>query len=139
MRHTRVRRVAWRYRVSIEVPSSCTNQKFRQSQVSVAGPSDRAAARLNRQTRDKGASVRFVSTKIPRRSGFMRFTRFSSLCVGLVVMALLVPSVMLAQSTTNGAVSGTVTDATGAVIPNLKVGLKSLERGFTQEAKTNSQ
>jgi Carboxypeptidase regulatory-like domain len=69
----------------------------------------------------------------------MRFTKFSTLCVGLVVMALLVPSVMLAQSTTNGAISGTVTDATGAVIPNLKVGLKSLEKGFTQEAKTNTQ
>jgi len=69
----------------------------------------------------------------------MRFTRFSSLCVGLVVMALLVPSVVLAQSTTNGAISGTVTDSTGAVIPNLSVALKSLEKGFTQEAKTNTQ
>jgi Carboxypeptidase regulatory-like domain len=69
----------------------------------------------------------------------MRFTKFSTLCVGLVVMALLVPSVMLAQSTTNGAVSGTVTDATGAVIPNLKVVIKSTEKGFTQEAKTNTQ
>jgi hypothetical protein len=69
----------------------------------------------------------------------MRFTRFSSLCVGLVAIALLVPSVMLAQSTVNGAISGTVTDASGAVLPNLKVTLKSLERGFTQEATTNAQ
>jgi hypothetical protein len=69
----------------------------------------------------------------------MRFTRFSSLCVGLVVMALLVPSVMLAQSTTTGAISGTVTDPSGAVLPNLTVNMKSTERGFTQTAKTNAQ
>ena len=69
----------------------------------------------------------------------MRFTRFSSLCVGLMVIALLVPSVMLAQSTTNGAISGTVTDSSGAVLPSLKVDLKSVEKGFTQETTTNSQ
>jgi hypothetical protein len=55
------------------------------------------------------------------------------------VLAMVLPALLPAQSTTNGAISGTVTDATGAVIPNLKVGLKSLERGFTQEAKTNTQ
>jgi hypothetical protein len=69
----------------------------------------------------------------------MRFTRFSSLCVGLVVMALLVPSVMLAQSTTTGAVSGTVTDPSGAVLPGITVNLKSNEKGFTSSAKTNGQ
>jgi Carboxypeptidase regulatory-like domain len=44
-----------------------------------------------------------------------------------------------AQSTTNGAISGTVTDSSGAVLPDITVNLKNVEKGFTNAAKTNSQ
>jgi hypothetical protein len=46
---------------------------------------------------------------------------------------------LLAQSTTTGAISGIVTDPTGAVLPGISVNMKSTERGFTQVAKTNAQ
>ncbi len=59
--------------------------------------------------------------------------------VSMMLFALLLPGVLAAQSTTNGAISGTVTDATGAVLPNITVGLKSTEKGFTSSAKTNAQ
>jgi len=69
----------------------------------------------------------------------MRFTTFSRLLAMFAVIALLVPGAMWAQSTTTGAISGTVTDQSGAVLPDITVTLKSNERGFTQTAKTNTQ
>jgi len=69
----------------------------------------------------------------------MRFTTMSRLLAMLSVIALLLPGVIWAQSTTTGAISGTVTDATGAVLPDVAVNLKSTEKGFTQSAKTNAQ
>jgi hypothetical protein len=68
----------------------------------------------------------------------MRFDTSTRLLVLIAVMALLLPSVLLGQSTVNGAVSGTVTDASGAVLPDVTVNLKSTERGNTQATKTNS-
>jgi Carboxypeptidase regulatory-like domain len=61
------------------------------------------------------------------------------LLVLMALVALLLPSVLLAQSTTNGAISGTVTDSTGAVLPDITVNLKSTEKGFTNITKTNGQ
>src|SRR5580658_4816582 len=61
------------------------------------------------------------------------------LLVSTVLMALLLPGVLAAQSTTNGAISGTVTDSTGAVLPDIIVNLKSTEKGFTNSTKTNGQ
>jgi len=40
---------------------------------------------------------------------------------------------------TQGAISGTVTDKTGATVPNITVKLTSLDRGYTRETKTNAQ
>jgi hypothetical protein len=57
----------------------------------------------------------------------------------LAVLSLLLPSVVLAQSTTNGAISGTVTDPTGAVLPDVTVNLKNVEKGFTNSTRTNAQ
>ncbi len=68
----------------------------------------------------------------------MRFTTLRLLAL-IAVLALLVPGVIFAQSTTTGAISGTVTDQSGAVLPDVTVTLKSTEKGFTQTAKTNSQ
>jgi hypothetical protein len=69
----------------------------------------------------------------------MRFTTLSRLFAVLAVVALLVPGVVLAQSTVTGAVGGTVTDQSGAVLPDVPVTIKSTEKGFTQTAKTNAQ
>jgi len=69
----------------------------------------------------------------------MRFTTLSRLFAMLAVIALLVPGVLLAQSTTTGAISGTVTDQSGAVLPDVPLTLKSVDKGFTQSGKTNAQ
>jgi hypothetical protein len=80
----------------------------------------------------------FESEKVPGGQA-MRFTTLSKLFAVLAVMALLVPGVVLAQSTTTGAVGGVVTDQSGAVLPDVPVSLKSVDHGFTQAAKTNTQ
>jgi len=69
----------------------------------------------------------------------MRFTTSIRMLVVMAVIAVLLPGVLLAQSLTQGAISGTVTDKTGAVVPNITVKLNSLDRGFTRETKTNAQ
>jgi len=69
----------------------------------------------------------------------MRFRGSIQLLAFLATIALLLPSLLLSQSTVNGAISGTVTDPSGAVLPDLPVTLKSVERGFTQTARTNAQ
>jgi hypothetical protein len=55
----------------------------------------------------------------------------------LVAVALAVPY-LAAQSTTQGAVTGTVTDPTGAVIPGAQITLTNNGTGVTQTAVTNS-
>jgi hypothetical protein len=55
------------------------------------------------------------------------------------MLSLLVPGVLLAQSTVTGAISGTVSDPSGAVLPGIEVNLKSVDRGFTQSTTTNAQ
>jgi hypothetical protein len=57
----------------------------------------------------------------------------------IALISLLLPGLLAAQSTTNGAISGTVTDATGAILPDITVNLKSTEKGFANSTKTNSQ
>lgn len=69
----------------------------------------------------------------------MRLTTSIRMLVVMAVIAVLLPGVLLAQSLTQGAISGTVTDATGKIVPNITVKLTSLERGFTRETKTNAQ
>ncbi|MGA7080045.1 MAG: carboxypeptidase-like regulatory domain-containing protein [Terriglobales bacterium] len=69
----------------------------------------------------------------------MRFTKLIRILAVMAAMAVLLPGVLLAQSLTQGAINGTVTDKTGAVVPNITVKLNSLDRGFTRETKTNAQ
>ncbi len=52
---------------------------------------------------------------------------------------LLLPVAVLGQSLTQGAISGTVVDSTGAVLPNVTVALKSLDKGFAHNTITNAQ
>src|SRR5271154_6551623 len=52
---------------------------------------------------------------------------------------LFASQLLLAQSATTGEISGTVSDPSGAVVANVPVNLKSVEKGYTQSATTNSQ
>jgi hypothetical protein len=63
----------------------------------------------------------------------------TKLLLSMALVIFLLPSVLAAQSTTSGAISGTVTDASGAVLPDVTVNLKSTEKGFTNSTKTNAQ
>ena len=60
-----------------------------------------------------------------------------TLAAVLFVVALLA-SVSMAQNIVTGGISGTVTDPTGAVVPNAKVTLKSNSTGETQATNTGS-
>jgi hypothetical protein len=54
-------------------------------------------------------------------------------------MCLLTSTTIFAQSFTTGEITGTVTDPSGAVLPNVTVALKSVEKGFTQSGTSNAQ
>src|SRR5437762_3440065 len=65
-----------------------------------------------------------------RRSGFW-------LWILLLIAALLLPTPsLLAQSAGTGAVTGTVTDATGAIVPGVTVTLTSTDTNQTRTAIT---
>jgi hypothetical protein len=67
----------------------------------------------------------------------MRFTTIIRLIAFAAVVALLTPGVM-AQSSTQGAISGTVTDPSNAILPNVTVTIKSVDTGFTATQATNA-
>ena len=69
----------------------------------------------------------------------MRFANSRTLSVLVCLAAILLPGMLLAQSTTQGAISGTISDPSNAVLPNLTVTLKSLDKGFTHDTLTNAQ
>jgi len=58
--------------------------------------------------------------------------------VAIMAVLLLLPTNMIAQSIVTGAVSGTVTDPSGAVVPNTTVTLVDKGTGTTQTRITNS-
>jgi hypothetical protein len=68
----------------------------------------------------------------------MRFTTLSRLLAAVAVIAMLVPSVVLAQNSTTGAISGTVTDPSNAVVGSAAVVLKSTDTGVSATATTTS-
>ena len=63
----------------------------------------------------------------------MRFTITSKLFMLLMVLALALTGAVWAQNFTQGAISGTVTDASGAVLPNAMVKIKNLDKGYAHE------
>lgn len=68
--------------------------------------------------------------------------QFRSLALFVVVAVLLSvwrPLPATAQSLTTGDITGTVTDPSGAVVPNAQVMLKNLDSGTTQTRNTNAQ
>jgi hypothetical protein len=62
---------------------------------------------------------------------FARTTKFL-LPFSLLVATLLVPCFLQAQNVVSGALTGVVTDATGAVVSNAKIVLANKDTGFTQ-------
>src|SRR6266446_5143735 len=76
------------------------------------------------------ARVREVSSIKEREKTSMRMSRIEKsvvrFCLALTVMVLLAAGA-LAQSTTDGAIGGTVTDSSGAAVPNAKVMVKNAE------------
>lgn len=68
----------------------------------------------------------------------MRFKTSNRLAVLLVLMAFVVPILVLGQSPTTGAISGSITDSSGAVVPGVTVNLKSVEKGFLQSTQTSA-
>jgi hypothetical protein len=68
----------------------------------------------------------------------MRFSIPSGMVL-IAALALCFSMPLSAQSTTNGTIIGTVTDSSGAVLVEVSVSLKSLEKGFAQQTKTNAQ
>jgi hypothetical protein len=57
----------------------------------------------------------------------------------LAAARLLMSAVLWGQSVTTGEITGLVTDASDAVVPNVVVTLKSIEKGFTQAESTGAQ
>ena len=70
----------------------------------------------------------------------MRFTKAGASVVVLALsVLLLVPSALFGQSATKGAVSGTVTDTSNAVVSGTTVTLRSLDKGGSNQTNTNAQ
>jgi hypothetical protein len=70
----------------------------------------------------------------------MQFAKASARFVVLAMsVLLLVPGMLFAQSATKGAVSGTVTDASNAVLAGTTVTLRNLDKGGSSQTNTNAQ
>src|SRR5437899_4922636 len=67
--------------------------------------------------------------------------RFRSCTIFLLLAVLQVCQIApaFAQSLTSGDIAGTITDPSGAVVPNASVTLKSNDSGSTQTRSTNQQ
>ena len=60
------------------------------------------------------------------------------LSAALVLVGFALAPASFAQSLTSGGVTGTVTDPSGAAVPNANVTLKNNDTGATQNTTTNS-
>jgi len=69
----------------------------------------------------------------------MRFRYLGALIAMLFAVVLLFFATgAFAQSYTTGDIAGTATDPSGAILPNVEVTLKSVDKGFSQTTHTNS-
>src|SRR3954471_6148962 len=63
--------------------------------------------------------------------------RFAAMAVALAIVTLGLPGLLRAQGLT-GQISGTITDASGAVMPGVSVSIKNVSTGFTRETVTRT-
>jgi len=68
--------------------------------------------------------------------GYQQLCRLQRMLLGVLVVACL-PAVSFAQNTNSGDIRGTVTDATGAVIPDVKVTIVNTQTGVARELTSN--
>src|SRR5687767_14561973 len=64
--------------------------------------------------------------------------RWKARLIAAVLVVLYVPSLSFAQGATSSALTGTVVDAAGGVIPGATVTVKNIEMGTTYDAVSNS-
>jgi hypothetical protein len=72
--------------------------------------------------------TRFVSTAIRNLSGLL----------SLLVIAAFLTTVCFAQSTSTARLDGTVTDATGAIVPNAKITVTNTNTRQTLDTTSNA-
>ena len=60
-----------------------------------------------------------------------------ALSLALLLIAIFAGSLRVAHAQSNGEITGTVTDPTGAVVPNVDVKVTSVETGNSHATKTN--
>lgn len=68
----------------------------------------------------------------------LRFLKSMSVVALILFGLMMTTSTLMAQSTTSGAISGTVTDATGAVIPGAQVEVKNVDTNSTTPVVADS-
>src|ERR1700743_2397013 len=73
--------------------------------------------------------------EIPRR---MKWSHASSRMGGVVCLCLLIVTGTASAQVDQGSITGTVTDNTGAVVPNAQVSLTAVDTGLILEAKSNN-
>src|SRR5580700_10859892 len=91
---------------------------------------------MHQRNRSRANQCRFVFSRTTNRRIVMKFAKVKSLQV-LALFLALSGLYSFAQSVTTGDLTGTVTDSSGAVIPQATVTLKSTSEGSTQTTVTN--
>ena len=73
------------------------------------------------------------------RAGLVRCPRLTRLVSPrlLIMLLVMVPSLYEARAQNGGEITGTVTDSTGALVPNVDVKITSVETGSSKATKTN--
>src|SRR5579863_6395121 len=92
------------------------------------------------QSRNRGRDGHeAASQQSSQRRKTMRHNISIRLLVLMAVAMLALSGMLRAQSATEGAVSGTVADASNAVVADTTVTLKSLDKGYSRQTTTNAQ
>src|SRR5277367_5894153 len=68
--------------------------------------------------------------------GCMNWKRFFAAVFALLVVLSLGSTRLAAQTQSSGDITGIVTDASGAIVPDAKISLKDNAKGSTQDTKT---